>query len=243
MNEQIIERLKKILRLADNAAATPGEIDAAMGKAKEIAMQNNIDLALLDFSDPNAKAAKIETDQVIVSTTTTREHAQHGWICSVIKNVFGVFIVTLRKAMDGRPRYAFIGEKSDTAIAKEIFPWLESVFLKSYHAQIKACMIRHCAGDRNAFYHGMADGLIQVNRKTVKETLAKQHVDENKYAMVLRNKDVAIKEAIVYYYPILKTAKARRTEYNDGVRGLGEQEGRKINLHQVAGTATRQALK
>ncbi len=241
MNEQVLEKLKKILRLADNEAATQGEVDAAMGKAKEIAMQHNIDLAMLDFSDPKSQAGKIDTDRATVNFTSTREHIYHRWISRVIKNVFDVFIVRLTTT--GRPGYCFIGEKQDVAIAKEIFPWLESVFKKTYQGKVKAGLLSNNAGDRNGFYHGMAEGLIEVNRKTVKETLAKQHVDSNKYAIVLRNKEIAVQEAVVRYFPKLTQGRTTHIQHHSSAQGLGHQEGRKINLHQVNGASSRQALR
>ncbi len=63
MEQQILEKLKKILRLAANEAATPGEVEAAMARAKEIAMQHNIDLAMVDHTDPNTKAKSIEVEK------------------------------------------------------------------------------------------------------------------------------------------------------------------------------------
>jgi hypothetical protein len=241
MNEQVIEKLKKILRLADNEAATQGEIEAAMGRAKEIAMQHNIDLSMLDFSDPKAKASAIETDAATVEFGTSRESACHRFISLVIKKVFGVFIVRVNPG--GHPAYCFIGEKGDIAIAKEIFPWLESVFMKTLRAKVKIGQIRQCAGDRNGFYHGMAEGLIEVNVRTVKETLAKQHVDANKYAIVLRNKDIAIQEAVVRYFPRLTKSHSTRTAGSPSAQDLGRREGRTITLRQTGGGTARQALR
>ncbi len=81
----------------------------------------------------------------------------------------------------------------------------------------------------------MADGILEVNHKIEKENLSKQHVDVNRYAMVIRNKEVAVQEAVVRYFPKLTAGRKTSRQHHDSARGLGHMEGRKINLHQVTG--------
>lgn len=236
INNPVLEKLKKILRLADCAGATPGEAEAAMARAKEIAMQHNIDLSMVDHSDPNAKAKTIDVEKGECKFSTTREHPYHRLIARVLKVIFGVFPVRLRSG------YAFIGDKDDVAICKEVFPWLETTYRRSYHAKIREGKIEDCAGDRNAFYRGFTDGLLEVNRKTVIETLARQHVDANKYAVVLRNKETAIQAAVPNFFPNLVNARRTNVRYNQDAHSVGHSEGRKLHLNQVGGTPSRPAL-
>lgn len=236
MNEQTIEKLKKILRLANNEAATQGEVEAAMARAKEIAMQHNIDLSMLDYSDPNVKAKSIEVDKINVVFGSSREYPYHRWIAHVIKQVFEVTVINLGRG------YAFVGDKNDTAVAKEIFPWLEDVFRSSFRKKVEARELAQCAAHRNGFYRGFTDGLLEVNKRAAKETMAKQGVDSNKYAMVLANKKDAIEKAMPNFFPHLRKARNVRRQDSFDASGIGRQEGRKVNLRQVGGTSARSQL-
>jgi hypothetical protein len=236
MNEQVLEKLKKILRLADNEGATTGEAEAAMARAKEIAMQNNIDLSTIDFSDPNAKAKSFDIQKGTVGFSSSREYPYHRWVTHVIKECFGVFVVRLHAG------YAFIGDANDVATSKEIFPWLEKVYKRTFEQKCKEGELFQCAADRNGFYRGLTDGLLEVNKRTVRETLAKQSVDTNKYAIVLRNKADAIEKAVPNFFPNLRKGRRTSTADSNHARGLGRVEGRKVRLNQVGGQTSRGQL-
>jgi hypothetical protein len=237
MNEQIVEKLKKILRLAGDKAATQGEIDSAMARAKEIAMQHDIDLSMIDPTDPNQKAKTFDVVKDQVAFSSTRERAYHYWISRVIKEVFGVYIVNVGLA------YAFIGDKNDVAVAREVFIWLEDIYPASFRKKVTERQLAQCAAHRNGFYRGFTEGLLEVNRKAVKETLNAQKVDGGKYAMVLRNKETAIQQAVPTFFPKLRNVSHRRTGGDGGAQGMGHSEGRKINLNQMNGSSSRAALR
>jgi hypothetical protein len=52
---EIIEKIKKIMRLAQNAGATEGEAAAAMSKVQEILAQHNLDMSQIDMTDKDAE--------------------------------------------------------------------------------------------------------------------------------------------------------------------------------------------
>lgn len=227
MNEQVLEKLKKILRLANNEAATQGEIESAMARAKEIAMQHDIDLSMVDHTDPNAKAKSIEVEKGEVSIEKKR--MCHNYVCQVIKQVFGVYIVNCHS------HYAFIGDKHDVPPAREIFIYLESAYYKAFSKQVKDRILSNCAADKNGFFAGLTRGILEVNVRTVKESLTKAGVDSNKYAVVLRNKETAIQQAVPSFFPRLCFTSSRVRTSSERARAIGHAEGRKINLHQVGG--------
>lgn len=225
--ESTLEKLKKILRLAANDGATQGEAEAALARAKEIAMQHDIDLASIDITDPNAQAKtiKVEKGQVAFSS----EHRYyHACISRVLKEVFGVYIVKLGRA------YALIGDKHDVASAREIFIWLEDLYPKAFRKMVTDRVLSQCAEHRNGFYHGFTDGLLAANKRAVKETLAKQSVDANKYAVVLRNKETAIMAAVPTFFPKLIHRSSSR-KHDGGAHEMGMAQGSKIRLHQTGG--------
>lgn len=236
MNEQVLEKLKKILRLADNSAATKGEVEAAMARAKEIAMQHDIDLSTINFEDPAAKAKSFDIEKGTVGFGSSREYPYHRWITHVLKEVFGVYVVRLGAG------YAFIGDKNDVAVCKELFPWMESIYRNSFQAKVKAGLLYQSAGDRNGFYRGFTAGLLEANRKVVAETLSKQNVDKNKYAMVLRNKETAIEAAVPGFFPNLRDARKSATRVNYSAFNTGHAEGKKVNLNQVGGGVAKNRL-
>jgi len=236
MNTAIIEKLKKILILANDKGAQPGEIEAAFGKAKEIAMRHGIDIAGIDISgkDEGKDGADTMTiERVDVATRSKNPQKYHRFICALLQEVFGVSVIRLWDC------YVFIGEATDVAICRALFPWLEDVFYSTYYKAKLAGIVISCAADKNGIYSGLYNGMLSANRKA---EAALNTEDRSKWAMVVRSKESLVKAKVEEEFPTLQQARRSRLSTNSRAWDHGYREGQKIRLNQVgtSGTGSRQ---
>lgn len=235
---EIIEKLKKILALANDKGAPQGEVEAALAKAKEIAMRHAIDLAGIDLNGKDEGAPGMETDRADIAFRSKKPQKYHRWILLVLNHVFGIETVTTWSGPLGQ-HYVFIGEPTDVAISQLLFPWLEDVFYKTYTQAKKLGLAVPNAASKNAVYIGLARGIIEANERA---EAALSPDDKSKWALVVVNKEALVQKRMHEEFPNLRTAKAARPlSINGQALQYGRDEGRKINLRQTgAGASTKQ---
>lgn len=244
MNEGMIDKLRKVLNLA-NKGATQGEMEAALARAKEIAMRYNIDLADIDLADPNErkKAVQAEVQQGQVKSRYWRKH--HRWICSVVEKVFGVRIIRCTIPRGSREEIIalhMIGESNDIAVATIMLKWLDELFPEAFKEQVRLGYCRDTAEYIHGYYKGLYWGLMEANKRKEEEVLAT--TDANKYALVVRSKELAIAEMLAKAFPDMKEGEAPKVKKESQVAvQLGYQKGRTIKLNQVGPGKNNSALK
>lgn len=197
-----------------------------MAKAKAIAMQHNIDLAMISLKDPNEKRLSIKTSREDVGIRSQKFQIYHRYIFLVMQECFGVSVVIF-----GSSKFCLIGEETDVLICKELFPWLEDVFYSTYYKAKKAGMVVSCAADKRGIYYGLYIGITESNKR--EEAAAKQKVDANAYALVVRSKEDAIQQRLSEEFPRLQNSKSRATDINPFAAAHGRKEGQKIRLDQM----------
>jgi len=234
VSDEIVERIRKCLALANGLNATPGEIETALMKAKKIAMRYSIDLSSIGVDEEEKATGDLEvTQDKELKTRSKFRQPYHDWILTTLRAVFGVRPITVgHNTYNGFLviRFILVGAGVDVAIAKEVFFFLEKFFPKTLNRAIKEGKLRECAAHINGYYNGLYKGIVEANRR---EEAALPPEDSSKWALVVRNKSDAIDLFIRGNHPNLKTPKYRAREYSDRAASLGYQEGRKINLHQI----------
>lgn len=236
IDEALLDKLKKILRLANDKGATPGEVEAAMGKAKALAERHQIDIAMVDFQhDPTGKSFSVEVEKAPVELRSKRHQLYHDAIWNIFRKVFGVHCIMFGRRSN---LMCFVGEVTDVAICKELLPWLEDVFYSAYHNAKKAGLVYSCAAHKRGIYYGLATGILAVNKS---KDLPQQEADC--LAMVVRRKEDVIQDKLKEFFPKLKTGKERNIEINERAYRHGVVEGRKIKLDQLSAPKQHSTLK
>ena len=226
-NQEVLEKLKKILTLANDAGAQPGEVEAAMAKAKEIAMRHQIELASVDLHGTDEeKACGIEVQRVNVKFRSQRPQKYHRFICALFSKIFGVTTVQTWQ------QYVFIGEAVDVAICQALFPWLEDVFYSTYNKAANAGIITRCAASKNGIYSGLYRGILDANRR---EEAKLSTEDKSKWALVVVNKEALVQQRVAQEFPTLTKSRNRALSSDAVARMHGYQKGRQINLHNQVG--------
>lgn len=238
IDQKVMEKLRKILTLAGDRAATQGEIEAAMAKAKDLAIQYNINLSDVSMEDPNAKRGFDVVNDDTFKPNTEYERVWHAWIFHVVKEVFDVRTI-ISKYRNGAGhscigRVWFVGEATDVEIAKVIFRWLEDLYPRSCRSWCNATGTKFNRAVMHGYFRGLTMGILEVNRK--KEDATKS--SNNAYAIVLRDKKKAVETAMEKYHPTAKQAKSRSIHVNTSAISAGYAKGHQINLNQMPSGAS-----
>lgn len=233
IQSDIINKLRKILTLANDDAAHPGEAEAAMAKAREIAIAHNIELASVDMdSDDRAKSnINIEKDDSL-RIRSKYQQPYHRWVFGILEVVFQVHVIlNIYSSSSGKvvTRITLVGDAVDVAIAKEVFPFLEKIFPATLSRCVSEGKLRYCAADTNGCYRGIYAGIVETNRRAE----AKATSTTNRYALVVRRKEEEISSAVAIWFPFLRKQRRTTQRKNPLAQMLGYAEGRKINLNQL----------
>lgn len=149
-DESYISRVKKLLRLARDKAATPSEASQALNRAMELIDRHKIDVAMLNLDEATEKLV--------------RENIRVGSRVSLIKflvsNILaGYFNVRICHT---RPHIAILGFESDVTIAGYVFDFLVrscSRAVSEYSAQEKRYRRKMFAAKRENYIRGWMYGV------------------------------------------------------------------------------------
>lgn len=233
VSDAILERIRKCLALANGKNATQGEMEAAMGKAKEMALRYGVELASINIAAGKDAGAGLTTDRKDTTLRSQREQRYHRFIYNVFQVVFGVRTITSTKWVEGQGRQAvcyFVGESNDVAICLELFPWLEDVFYSTYYRAMKEGKVYSCAAHKNGIYFGLSQGIIAANKR---EEAKLDTQDSKTWALVRVSKEALVTKRVEEEFPDLRKAKQSRVQVNNQAYAIGHAKGKTVNLNQV----------
>lgn len=226
-NEAVIEKLRKVLNLANGLNATQGEMEAAMARAKEIALRHNIDLARIELNKDNGKGtADLKIEKHTLKIRSKHEQKYHRWIYAVFQECFDIKVI--RTSWGGT--VYFIGETVDVMICTELFPWLENVFYRTYLKAKKEGRAMPCAADKNGVYWGLYRGIVEVNKRE-EQKLNKE--EATCMALIVRRKEDLVQAKVEEEFPELEKARKSKLTTNAAAMSFGYNEGKKIRLNQT----------
>ncbi len=153
--DDIIERIKKLLRLA--RSSNPHEAQLALARAMALAHEHGVAVEGLN-PDEQAKEKKLTHQETKVSARLTYD-SRYAWvICRAFFNVDTVDLQCVRM-VDGWPRAgvrtAVVGTESDIVIATYVHAFLVEQFSHCWRS------FRGRLRNRHAYVHGMYRGLFQ----------------------------------------------------------------------------------
>lgn len=139
----IIEKIKKLLRLGKDGAATPAEAAAALAKALQLATENGIDL----------KDIPADSDRGILGHETLKSQAgpAHLLAAGIVKRHFGVDTLFIT---GGSKKIHFIGLPEQVALASYVYTYLVRTMCRAWRTRENKRL-----RDRNAFLRGFASAM------------------------------------------------------------------------------------
>lgn len=230
MNERIIERIRKMLALANDAGATEGERDNAMRMAHATLAKYNLDIAMIEAS--GTKKAKGEARTKEAGTFYGRPWARS--ICqSIAQLMFSEYVYFSAKRATDTGHY-FIGRHSNAMAATELARFVVEAVLKEAKRHERA----NGGGwpTVRAFAWGAA--------RRVGERVAEIRADAEKAPVEVPTGGTALVLASVYaieaeqnalavatYFPKLRTGRTGKGVYDSEAYEAGREYGGTIGLN------------
>lgn len=225
MNNNIIERLKKLLALAKN---NPSQIEAeaAMVKAQAVAIEHGIDLAMLGASHTENETEIIREDMEFGQRLPTVTN----YVCDVLISFFNVKIISSGGRNNGR-RLIFVGKRDDVHTAKYIYNWLAETMVRCWHNYQRSTQA--VVAQKRSYLLGFHNGLtakLKANKHGVEADRLKTQEDINKYALAIANNKSAIDRFMEREFPNLRKTQPKKICTNADVYAHGVSDGGKCNI-------------
>lgn len=235
MNNELIEKIKKLLALSESA--NEHEAELALQKASELAIKHNIELA--SVRSYNLTEEDINSINVTVGK---RSPIVNRYVTSILKNHFQVEIIKLGSREHGFS-YIFVGTPTNNQIAKFVFDFLTPEFTRRWNKYSNNDYTE--TKERASFYVGLYTGLNQKLRDQKKKT--EDTIDpsiKNNYSVMIVNQTEKLNKAVAKMFPKLQYTKnyTKTTVYHNAL-SEGIKQGKEININsQLDGPSRKMSL-
>lgn len=234
--DSLIEKVKKILRLADTTrGATEAEAAVAWEKAQKLMMEHGLTMAGLNAHKSATDKSATDFNIVEVSMTLkSGERPQHRFIYQILMHCFGIRIIRWKRTdpTTWKPvlKLAFMGTPEDVAIAEYVFTFIDRVMLKGYREWLDRTGAPNKASGWNGYFDGVASGYNAAYDKA-KGAVA-QAENANAFALVLRDKKTAVDRFFEQHHSDCKTSKPSSLQINRAAFGAGFVKGESLKIHR-----------
>lgn len=234
MEDKILNRVRKMMALANDAAATEHERDTALKMAYKVLAAHN--LSMVDVNQAVPQERREEVSVVLVHTVWARQ------ISSQMAKLFFCEFLVGGKTNAWKGWHYFIGKESNATTASLMSEYVITSVLKEARKLYKDDSCR----EARSFCTGVADQL----RRRVNAMIAESGKDSDATpgtALVLANlydsENIANNSWIVAQYGEIKTRRAGATSsVNSAAYAAGKQHGASINLSSQIGTSKSNTL-
>jgi hypothetical protein len=239
--EELVSKIRKLLALG-NVNTNTNEAELALTKAKQLAVEYEIDLSTIQIFDEKVKLEPILKGEPINSGA--RFSVCQKFVNWIIQSHFNVKVITSGGRYGGR-QLVFIGKKTDVEMATYVNSFLNNEFMRLWHVYQKNHNLR--AADRNSFIYGMYKGLDEKLTETKKNTennkfatMSNGEVVRNNYQLMVVNEKQRLEDAVGDFYPHLRkiSVSVGRISRHD-LMGAGKSTGRNINISRPVGNNNR----
>jgi len=234
----LVDKIAKLLRLS--ASPNQHEAELALSKAKQLAVENDIDLA--SVSTDTMPEETYEKDTV---TFGKRKPITGKFVIWIVESHFNVSIVGSGSREAGK-QINFIGKTSDIQIAIYVFHFLSQTFMSLWHTyQDYSCC---SAGSRGSYFYGLYQGLdeklkeakAQAERAKFSELAVERGADasaviKNAYALIVVSNKEKLTGAVEKYFPRIRHTKINVRLGNDSALSRGRIDGGKIEIKPSLG--------
>jgi hypothetical protein len=218
--EEVIDKIKKLLRM--KRGGTPGEIEAALNIARELAAKYGVDLDAVNPDDEQEQRTRpLGHEEAIMA-------ARIQWECKyaalIAQKFFNVSMLLRQVPLDRWPGYRYaitlIGTEWDRQIALYVFKFLCGHFRREWTTRRGRCR------NRQAFMYGMFVGLSQKL-----EEQRRADAPENEPGLVRLEHAVARrKDYMAKHFGPTETASAAPDTDADAAKIAGWRAGRDTEI-------------
>ena len=246
INDSLVEKIRKLLALGSDLNDSPEQAELAMQKAKQLAIENDIDLASIQvFENKKSDEPIVKGEDINLGK---RESVCQKFIYWVLQNHFNVKVITGGGRYNGR-RLTLIGKTKDIQIAAYINTYLNQEFMNLWH-KYRASHYEAQTKDRNSYFWGLYNGLdskLKEQSKTTESASFSSMVSargsqaaaqvQNCYALTVVSNKKRLEDAMNAFYPRL-TSRSRSSgngHHSESARESGFAAGQNISLRMGIG--------
>lgn len=234
ISDSLVEKISKLLRLSHSD--NEHEASLALIRAKKLAAENQIDLALIKIFDSKKSEIPIEKKDGI--ELGHRKSIAQKFVTNIIQKHFGCKVLYHGSRFQGM-NLILIGTKENISISEYLNGYLNNTFLELWrkYKENNKCSLQV----RNSYFSGLAEGLsekLETEQKQVEtEKLAAQSEEiKNQYALVVVSEKERLKKAVSEFYPKLGRAYSYNPHgYHSNVASDGRRDGAKISIRRSIG--------
>lgn len=213
MDNKIIERIQKLISLADSP--NKHEAESAMAKAQELMTKHNIAMQSIENHDSEYVNELTEGYK--------RATVESKYINNLLSEFFFVRLVSSKSR--GVTFLNIIGEKNNVKTALHMRQYLTNVFKSLWNEYKKETNAPN--GSKQSFYMGIMSGFTEVMNE--KRAATCECMD-----MVLVN-DPKVDDKVSELFPRLRKAATSRVNLNDSQAiTAGHSQGRNLNVNSGA---------
>jgi hypothetical protein len=215
--EKIIDKIRKLLRLADRAG-TPGEAAAAAAAAQRLQAAHRIETLVLEEAGPSV------VDPVGSESVQPENQARTHWrsrLALILAKANGC------RAYHARNRLHVAGRTSDRETVRELFAWL--------CVAIDRLAIEHCGGLGATYFNNFRVGAVEaVGEKLAADVKAREETlrTTNATALVLvRKSEAAVDQWCAANLHLWSGRRAHFRQDGDA-RAAGREAGSSLDPHR-----------
>jgi hypothetical protein len=228
-----VEKIKKLLRLARDKAASPAEAAIALERALELMARHNVEISELDL---DAETERFVSERVRVGA---RLSEAKYLITNLVITFFPVKITLHEKRtikgwrMVTEKDLVFMGTEQDVAIARYVFDFLvgaSSRAMSTYVAGEKKARRRVTPRKKAGFLQGWIYGVAS----RLKPATQSAALGEGK-AIILKRRETALAAYAREQFPNAGAVDREKKKTNDDALTAGWIEGRKTSIRTPVG--------
>jgi hypothetical protein len=224
MNPDVVEKIKKLLRLAQSSNMHEAEL--ALARAFDLAARHHIDVSTLDMDDESERIMH-EWFHVGARVSYLRERA-----IGIVMTFFHV------DACISRPRVVFVGTDTDITIANYVYAFIVQRGqdgLRHFERAQKRFGRRMTPNKRRGFIQGFIYGIsLQLGERQKANA-----IEDSRTAIVLAEKQKQRAEYLSDLVPSAKAIAHRKTKGNTSALWDGFQVGKRTTINKPL-TGTRE---
>lgn len=221
MTEKILDRIKKMLALANDLGATEGERDTALRHAYATMAKHNIEMAHLDSHTAAKQEQRIDFSNVSFSWAWARS------INGIIGEMFFCECFSWERINGTQVTFHFIGKESNAMTAAVMADWVVKSILKEARKMYK----QNTSPQTRSFATGAMMALSARVAEIKRSQQAASESSEPGTALVLASLYDTEKAANALMLPKdLREAKSRNTKVSGDAYARGHAFGNSINL-------------
>jgi hypothetical protein len=223
--DKIINRIKKMLALANDLAASEGERDNALRMAYNLMAKHNLDIATVEAHGKKSEEPRIKFDSDGWSWTWAKQTR------NIVADLFFCKYFFGQKINGTQCHHHFVGRESNAMTAAVMSDWIVDSILKEGRAIYK----QNTAPGTRAFAIGAMHKLYERVEQIKRERAAEMERESTGTALVLQDyykgERSANEQWIAEHIGGLKHHAARHSKVNADAYAQGQEFGAKINLN------------